>query len=588
MAARLHILALGSLLSCLVTVPAFGAVYQDVDALLRSGTNGTFDFIVVGGGIGGSVVASRLTENPSLSVLLIEAGPDNEGALGLIVPGYAYSGDINNTLYNWNYETVPQATLNNRTLPYARGHVLGGSSSINGMVYTRGAKDDFDRWAKVTGDEGWSWNSLFPLIHKHEKWTPPPGGRNTTGQFDPLVHGYNGKVSVSLPWAEPTEFDKLRLASAETHKDEFPYNIDQSSGRPIGLTWQQSTIGDGERSSAATAYLDATVRKRKNLSIVLNTYATRVLPIPNPGGKIDIRRVEVAPRQGGARAVLTARKEVILSGGAFGTPQILLNSGIGDREDLASVGVQSVHHLPDVGKNMHDHTAVPFDMPSNMPNPPWEPYTPQPDRDFAQWQENRTGPLTETSYRLPLWSRIPADASILAEYGDPSSGPTAPHFETIVIYVNNGGLMHGFLILASQHSRGSVKIRSSDPFDPPLIDPSYFTHPFDMAAVKLGLKQTVSKFFGPPVFTDLLGPINPNPDTLSDEEFIQSVKDRTMGFGHAVSTAAMSPRGAKNGVVDPDLKVKDVAGLRVVDASVMASIYLLAERAAELILKDWY
>ncbi|KAH6912227.1 hypothetical protein BKA70DRAFT_829049 [Coprinopsis sp. MPI-PUGE-AT-0042] len=366
--------------------------------------------------------------------------------------------------------------------------------------------------------------------------------------------------------------------------------------RVQGVRLVSSTIGGGERSSAATAYLDSTVRKRKKLSIVLNTYATRVLPVPGTGRKVDIRKVEVAPRQGGARTVLTARKEVILSGGAFGTPQILLNSGIGDRQDLASVGVQTVHHLPDVGRNMHDHTSIVFDMPSSMSNPPWQPFIPN-DRDLPQWQENRTGPLTETSYRLTLWSRIPANASILAEYGDPSSGPTAPHFETIILYVNNEGFMYGSLILISQHSRGSVKIRSSNPFDPPLIDPSWFTHPFDMAAIKLGLKQTVSKFFGPPVFTGLLGPINPNPDTLSDEEFIKIVKERTMEFGHAVSTAAMSPRGAKKGVVDPDLKVKGVAGLRVVDASVMpfvvaahpqASIYLLAERAAELILMDWY
>ncbi|KAH6912228.1 GMC oxidoreductase-domain-containing protein [Coprinopsis sp. MPI-PUGE-AT-0042] len=136
--------------------PGFAAVYRNIDALLKSGTNGTFDFVVVGGGLAGSVVASRLTENPSLSVLLIEAGPDNEGVLELIVPGYANDGRINATLYNWNYETVPQAALDNRTFPYGRGHVLGGSSSINGLIYTRGAKDDFDRWAKVTGDEGWS------------------------------------------------------------------------------------------------------------------------------------------------------------------------------------------------------------------------------------------------------------------------------------------------------------------------------------------------------------------------------------------------------------------------------------------------
>ncbi|TFK19656.1 pyranose dehydrogenase [Coprinopsis marcescibilis] len=577
---------------------AYGKFYDQLDELPSDNEN-AFDFIVIGGGIGGSVVASRLSEDPAFNVLLIEAGPEY-GVQKLSFP--AYNGRINST-YNWNFVTEPQRGLNNRTFEYPRGHVLGGSSSLSDMIYTRGAADDYDRWAEVTGDQGWTWKELFPLIKRHERWVPPPGNRNVSGLYDPTVHGYSGNTRVSLPWGGNTQLDDLCLASANAQSDEFPFNIDQNSGFPIGLSdkaYMQSTIGNGERSSAASAYLDADIRKRPNLSIVVNTYTTRVLPVHEGARRLDIRSVEVAPRDGGSsmidvhltgkRRVITALKEVILAGGVFGSPQILLNSGIGDRTDLANVGIKVIHHLPDVGKEMHDHVFASTYWSARLQFPP--PLSPE--EAFKQWETNRTGPLTEAVGHTVLWSRIRSNASIFDEYPDPSSGPNSPHIET-AIFAFPPRVGAG-VVLLTPYSRGTIKLRSNNPFDAPLIDPNLFSHKFDVLAMKEGVMNT-RRFFSGPIWDDhLLQSLSPNPDTVPDDEYEAHLRDTAGTFGHAVSTAAMSARNSGKGVVDPDLKVKGVQGLRVVDAAVIpfvpsahsqASVYILAERAVELIKKSW-
>ncbi|KAJ2913535.1 hypothetical protein MD484_g6879, partial [Candolleomyces efflorescens] len=569
-------------LIALSTSLVHGKVYTDLQQL--DSAKESYDFIVVGGGVGGSVVASRLSENPRYNVLLVEAGPDNQGVTEIAVPAMFFG--INST-YTWGHVTTPQAGLNNRSMPYTQGRVLGGSSSVNGMMYTRGSSDDFDLWGKVSGDRSWSWKTLFPYFLRNEKLVPPPGGRNASGQYDPRYHGYRGPTTVSLPWGGPTDFDLLAIKNAEQSK-EIKFNVEPNSGKPSGLIWVQSTIGNGERCSAAVGFLGPKARERPNLTILLNTQATRVLPTKE-SRQLDIRTLEIASIASGKTTTVTAKKEVILSAGAFGTPHLLLNSGIGDKKELEAVKVKPIHHLPEVGKGLSDHLTFPVGWSANGVIRPVD-YP----AALAEWQTNRTGPLTEAVGHQVMFARIPPDAPLFKEHRDPASGPNAPHLE--ITLASQGPQVGAYIVLLTPKSRGSVKIASNNPLDKPLIDLGFLTHPFDIEAIKEGVRVAKRWYDGPAYKDYITGFLGPDPDTLPDDEFANSLKASAGTFWHPVGTASISPKEAKHGVLDPDLKVKGVKGLRVVDGSAIpyvptahtqASVYVLSERASDLIKDSW-
>ncbi|KAJ2935553.1 hypothetical protein H1R20_g1539, partial [Candolleomyces eurysporus] len=522
-----------------------------------------YDFVVVGGGIGGSTVASRLSENPRFNVLLIEAGPTNEGVIDIAVP--AFFLNINST-YSWGHVTTPQIGLNNRSLPFNQARVLGGSSSHNGMLYTRGSSDDFDLWGKVSEDRSWSWKTLFPYFLRNEKLVPPPGGRNASGQYDPHFHA---------------------IQNAEQNK-EIKFNLDVNSGKPSGLVWVQYTIGNGERCSAAVGVLGGKVKERPNLTILLNTQATRVLP-SKESRKLDIRTVEIVSVSSGKKTTVTAKKELIVSAGAFGTPHLLLNSGIGDKKELEDVKVKSIHHLPDVGKGLSDHLAFQLSWSANDVVRPVDTVA-----AFEEWQTNRTGPLTETRAHQLMFARIAPDAPLFKEHRDPAAGPNSPHIEIVALSVGPRILVS--IGLLTPKSRGIVKIASNNPLEKPLIDLGYLTHPFDLLAFKEGVRIAKRWYEGSAYEGYITGFLGPDLDTLSEREFDNALKAGAGTWEHPVGTASISPKGAKHGVLDPELKVKGVKGLRVVDASAIpyvptahtqAAVYVLAERASDLIKGSW-
>ncbi|KAJ2935644.1 hypothetical protein H1R20_g1449, partial [Candolleomyces eurysporus] len=300
----MHLPILLALLLQLAAAPSAIAVIRESIASLP---NTTYDFVIVGG----AVLANRLTENPRWNVLVLEAGPSHEGVLDARVPSFSFN--LQKTIYDWNYTSTAQPELNNRRVLIPRGHILGGCSSINGMFYTRGSSSDYDRWARVTGDEGWAWKNILPYILKASRVRHELGG-------------------------------------------EFAYNVDTNSGDPLGTGWLQVTVGNGERSSAATSYLGPEYIKRPNLHVLVKNRVTKVLQTTSNGGIPDFRTVKFTEGydSSGPSYQVTATKEIILSGGAFGTPHILQLSGIGDPEVLQAAGIETIVDLPSVGKNLTD------------------------------------------------------------------------------------------------------------------------------------------------------------------------------------------------------------------------------------------
>ncbi|KAH6904200.1 GMC oxidoreductase-domain-containing protein, partial [Coprinopsis sp. MPI-PUGE-AT-0042] len=373
-------------------------------------------------------MANRLSENPLHKILLIEAGPNGEGVLNITVPAYVtrpFGGP-----YDWDYKSIPQPGLNNRTQALPRGHVLGGSSALNAMAYTRGSADDYDRWANLTGDAGWSWDNLLPYFLKSEKWTLPADNHDITGQYDPTFHSKEGVVGVSLP-GYPDAIDAPLLQAAQ--EAGHPFDLDMNDGVPLGIGWAQATVENGTRSSSAFAYLAPQYASRPNLHVVT---CSKGSAIP------DIRTVVFGQKNNTTCYNVTATKEVILSAGSYGTPQLLLLSGIGDARELKGLGIHPTIDLPSVGKNLTEHPilatmwnvteATVIDVSQNQ--------TYQ-EEVLKQWQASKTGPLTSFGYRSLQGSRI----------------------------------------------GGSVKLNAADPLGDPLIDPGMLVSNFDIRALRQGV-----------------------------------------------------------------------------------------------------
>ncbi|KAG6919213.1 hypothetical protein DXG01_008005 [Tephrocybe rancida] len=494
--------------------------------------------------------------------------------------------------------------LGGRSMGYPQGHILGGTSSMNGLAYTRGSSDDYDRYAKLTKDNGWSWNEIQKYLRKNEKWTEPADHHDTTGQFDPAVHGFHGVNAVSLPGFIYSFDHRVIQATSELSK-EFPFNLDMNSGNQIGIGWTQSTIKGGERSSSATSYLAQKFAERPNLHVLTNARVTRVLQTDTVNGVPVFRGVEFADDSlhgAGPRKTVTATKEVILSGGAIGSPHILQHSGIGDTDLLTKVGVKPLVHLPSVGQNLTDHPFVANTWLVNSTDTfetALRNATLQ-EEQLREWNETRMGPYAASTFNVAGWLRLPKNAAVFKEFEDPSAGPHTAHFEFIIAngatrlpVPATGNFMVIGTVVVTPLSRGTVFIGSNNPFDAPIVNPNLLDSSFDIFAMREAIRSA-RRFAQAPVFSDYV--IKLQDTAVTDAELDTFIRGAAITVSHAVGTASMSAKDAAYGVVDPDLRVKKVVGLRVVDSSIIPLVpaahsqvatYVVAERASDLIKSAW-
>ena len=526
---------------------------------------GMFDYIIVGGGSAGCVLAARLTENLGVNVALLEAGAVDSSVLihcpgGLAV--IAKTGDA-----NWKFETTVQPGLNGRRGYQPRGKVLGGSSSVNAMVYIRGQREDYDNWAAL-GNPGWSYVDVLPYFKRAED--------NARGESD--FHGIDGPLHVM----DLTSPNKLGPVFVEAGRQAgYPVNTDFNGLRQEGVGMYQVTHRNGERCSAAKAYLTPSL-KRPNLRVFTGAHTTRIL--------IEQQRaVGVEFVHEGQTKQLRAAREVLLCAGALQSPQILMLSGIGPRKHLVEKGIACVHDLPGVGQNLHDHIDV-----VQVVNAPklkesvGLSFTGMANaiKGIFEWRRSRTGMLT-TNY---------AEAGGFVK-SQPSEKTPDLQFHFAIAKLKDHGRAtvfgHGYschVCLLRPLSRGSLTLASKDPFAAPLIDLNFLGERDDMERLMRGFR-IMREVLQQPALTSLGGRETPNSaQATSDLQVEQFIRDNADTVYHPVGSCRMG-KGSMD-VVDHELRVHGILGLRVVDASIMPQVVsgntnaptiMIAEKAADLI-----
>jgi choline dehydrogenase-like flavoprotein len=523
------------------------------------------DYVIVGGGSAGCVLAARLSEDPAVQVALLEAGPPDGSVLIHCPAGLALLAK--NGQANWKFETVPQVGLNGRRGYVPRGKVLGGSSSINAMIYARGHRADYDGWA-AEGNAGWSYEEVLPYFQRAE--------HNERGAD--AFHGTGGPLNV-MDLCSPHRFGPIFVEAAR--QAGYPENRDFNGATQEGVGLYQVTHRNGERCSAATAYL-APNRGRANLHVITGAQATRVL--------LEGRRaVGVAYRQGGQERQVRARGEVLLSAGALQSPQLLMLSGIGPGDHLRALGIPVVHDLPGVGRNLQDHVDVTqvVDAPhltdllglslTGLAHAV---------KGIVEWRRHRSGLLT-TNF-------AEAGGFIRSAPGEPR--PDLQLHFVIGKLVDHGRATvfgHGYschVCLLRPRSRGALRLASADPFAPPRIDPQFLADPEDLRKLVAGFRA-MRRILEQPALAGHGGrELAVSAAARDDESIAAFIREHADTIYHPVGTCRMG-KGALD-VVDAELRVHGVEGLRVVDASIMPSIVagntnapviMIGEKAADLL-----
>ncbi|KAI0749620.1 alcohol oxidase [Daedaleopsis nitida] len=582
-------------------------------------SDGEFDYVVIGGGTAGLVVAARLTEDPDVTVAVIEAGVYHKDEPLVDTPEF-FGQAIGNPDFDWNFSTVPQSGLNNASVFYSRGKMLGGSSGLNFMAWDRGSGQEYDVW-ETLGATGWNWDSMLPYFKKTETVSPQTPAQMYAGSSEVPestfyeYHGSSGPVQPSYN----VFYSNITTPYVETlNALGIPTNSDPYMGDATGIYNCEMAIDHvkdvGKRSYSAVTYYNSSVEK-PNLTIYLVTQATRINFVKDSEGQLQATSVDVtAVNSAGITGTLTARKEVILAAGTVQTPQLLELSGIGNKTILESVGIETLVDLPGVGENLQDQTLVAQDfqlLDTVFTYDELRNNATYLAEQQAEYEANSTGIFASAEFALAF---VPANASALvsasglspqtkAQYellmewltGDdiaflefimfPTGGRTtvnpAPNSVYITLWTT---LMHAF-------SRGTVHINSTDPLKAPIIDPGFLNNDVDTQLALEGMKFLRKVTESEPLASLIVAPHEPA-GTPTDSEWLDYIRKNIGSIYHPVGTAAMLPQ-TDGGVVDPKkLKVYGTSNLRVVDASVIplipathpsSTVYAIAERAADMI-----
>ncbi len=536
------------------------------DQMPAIGDDGVFDYIIVGAGSAGCVLANRLSADPAIRVLLLEAGPPDRYPWIHIPVGYFKT--MHNPRTDWCLKTEPDPGLGGRRLAWPRGRVLGGSSSINGLLYIRGQSADYDQWRQL-GCEGWSYADVLPYFRRAE--------HNERGED--AFHGGDGPLYVSDMRVRRDVSDAFIDAAAAIG---IPRNSDFNGAQQEGAGYFQLTARNGRRCSAAVAYLNP-VRHRRNLVIVTGAQAERLV-------MTDRRATGLIYRGANGRRYAQARSEILLAAGAVHSPHLLMLSGIGPGARLTKAGIGVCHDLPGVGENLQDHLQARLVYASTRPTLNDEVNNPLLKIKIGlEYLLFRRGPMTMGASQVCIFARS-------------APGLDLPdiqfHIQPLSSDSPGEGLHHYSAFTASvcqlrPESRGHLETTSPDPFTNPAIHPNYLATETDCATMIAGMRLGRRLAATPPLAGFVKGELSPGPEIVSDDELLDAARRTATTIYHPVGTCKMGHDDLA--VTDPRLRVHGVAGLRVVDASVMPTLVsgntnaptiMIAEKAADMILAD--
>ncbi len=531
-----------------------------------SGDVAVYDYVIVGAGSAGCVLASRLTENPSTRVLLLEAGPPDD-ADEIHIP--AALSLLFKSTYDWDYQTVPQERACGRSIYWPRGRTLGGSSAINAMIYIRGSRYDYDTWRDEYGCEGWGYTDLFPYFIRAEN--------NSRGAS--AFHGAAGPLSVQ----DPRYKSALTAAFVDAaRRCGMEANEDFNGARQDGAGFYQVTQRGGRRWSAADAYLHPAA-DRPNLTVQTDALATGIVI---EGG----RAAGVRYLQRGVEELARAEGEVILAGGAIGSPHLLMLSGIGPADHLREHGIAVMADSPAVGANLSDHPVVTALWSTPKSRSLAEKAGP---RNLLRWQLTHAGPMATNVAESGGFSRT-----------DPALPAPDIQWHALPAPYQNGGLtdpairaMSLLICLVAVGSRGKIRLRGADPRHKPVIDPAYLSDVQDMEPLVKAIRMAREFAAARPLSKLCTSELAPGDEARTDAELRQFIRRDISTIYHPVGTCAMGgdsrlAASKLTSVVDTELRVRGIEGLRVVDASVMPTVprgntnaptIAIAERAADLL-----